>query len=323
MIRDLINNKLLVRDMGLIEALWLIILSIALEVFVIIIPQLIGEFIFVQESNSMIFGIYNFAVGVIAKFVVLYVLIKIYTTEREPIKNYIDAMDDKKHMDGFGFVDESKPSTKLSSKEEMRVRRLMRFEYRVLSKEQVKSLYLPLALMVVLFRMFYDNSLAYLVEWAFPLQQWLIDAFDNMTVIPVLGIISIVFVAPITEEILFRGLLLKGMLKRVNFKFAIFTSAMLFALIHFNFAQGINAFFLGIMVSVVYYYTNSLKLAIYIHFINNGFVLTFGALSEVIHEFLPETIQYGIGIGFLFVFIYYLNVVIRRRIKDIDGDIIA
>ena len=80
--------------------------------------------------------------------------------------------------------------------------------------------------------------------------------------------------APIFEELLFRGIILNGLLNRYkgNQKKAILYSAIIFGVVHFNIPQGINAFMIGIILGGIYYYTGSMKLAIFAHFINNLFV---------------------------------------------------
>lgn len=78
--------------------------------------------------------------------------------------------------------------------------------------------------------------------------------------------------APIFEEILYRGIFLNGLLKKYNYKKAIIFSALIFAIAHLNLPQGINAFFLGIIIGLVYYYTSSVYLCISMHFVNNFLV---------------------------------------------------
>lgn len=77
--------------------------------------------------------------------------------------------------------------------------------------------------------------------------------------------------APIFEELFFRGILLNGFLSKYKKspKKAIIYSSIIFAVIHLNIPQGINAFIGGIILGGIYYYTKSMKLAMFAHFINN------------------------------------------------------
>ena len=53
---------------------------------------------------------------------------------------------------------------------------------------------------------------------------------------------------------------------------------MVFGLVHLNIPQGINAFIGGIILGFIYYYTKSMKLSIFAHFINN--LITFVPVPE-------------------------------------------
>ena len=76
--------------------------------------------------------------------------------------------------------------------------------------------------------------------------------------------------APIFEEWLCRGMVLRGLLTKMKPCWAIVVSALFFALIHLNPWQALNAFIIGVVMGVVYYRTGSLLLTMLIHFVNNG-----------------------------------------------------
>lgn len=83
--------------------------------------------------------------------------------------------------------------------------------------------------------------------------------------------IQVVITAPILEELLFRGIILNGLLSKYkkNYKKAIIISALIFGIAHLNIPQGVNAFIIGIIIGGIYYCTGSMKLSIFAHFINN------------------------------------------------------
>jgi membrane protease YdiL (CAAX protease family) len=76
------------------------------------------------------------------------------------------------------------------------------------------------------------------------------------------GILATIFlaniVAPLTEELLFRGLILRGFLQTYSSRRSIFLSAALFALFHLNPWQAIGAFILGGVFGWWYVHTRSL-----------------------------------------------------------------
>ena len=76
--------------------------------------------------------------------------------------------------------------------------------------------------------------------------------------------------APIFEEWMCRGMVLRGLLTKMKPVWAIVISALFFAVIHANPWQALNAFLLGLLMGYVYYKTGSLILTMLIHFVNNG-----------------------------------------------------
>lgn len=79
-----------------------------------------------------------------------------------------------------------------------------------------------------------------------------------------------VICAPILEEIIFRGIIQKGMINNgVKPANAIFISAVVFGLVHGNPWQFVGAVLLGSVLGLVYYKTKSLLMPILLHAFNN------------------------------------------------------
>lgn len=77
-------------------------------------------------------------------------------------------------------------------------------------------------------------------------------------------------IVPLAEELCFRGAVLRTLYDRYgDITFAIFVSSILFALIHFNFRQGVGAFCIGTLLGWLYYKTNSIIPGLIIHSYNN------------------------------------------------------
>ena len=87
------------------------------------------------------------------------------------------------------------------------------------------------------------------------------------------ALLSVSVFAPLFEEWLCRGLVLRGLMKNMNPTGAILVSAAFFAILHMNPWQAIPAFLLGILFGYVYYRTGSLKLTMLMHCVNNTFSL--------------------------------------------------
>ncbi len=87
------------------------------------------------------------------------------------------------------------------------------------------------------------------------------------------GLITIVIVGPVTEELLFREAIAGEMLRRGATPWlAIGVSALAFSAAHLNLAQGCYAFPLGILLGIIYYKTGGIVLTSLLHILNNGFV---------------------------------------------------
>lgn len=81
--------------------------------------------------------------------------------------------------------------------------------------------------------------------------------------------ITIIIAAPILEELIFRGIILDGLLKKYSPVKSIVISSILFGVVHLNPWQFIAAFTIGSFSGWVYYKTRKLTLSILIHYTNN------------------------------------------------------
>ena len=102
-------------------------------------------------------------------------------------------------------------------------------------------------------------------------------------------LLSVSVFAPFFEEWLCRGIILRGLLKKVGPTWAIVISAAVFGLIHGNIWQAIPAFLIGCLLGYVYYKTGSLKLTMLMHCVNNTLAVLFSripGLEDV--EFFAE-----------------------------------
>lgn len=103
------------------------------------------------------------------------------------------------------------------------------------------------------------------------LENWMEELFMGMSK-NVLGFLAIGVFGPICEEIVFRGGIMRPLLKKgLNPWVAILVSAFIFGMAHGNPAQVPFAGFLGVVFGVVYYRTGSLVLTTLCHILNNSF----------------------------------------------------
>ena len=93
-------------------------------------------------------------------------------------------------------------------------------------------------------------------------------------------LISVSVFAPLFEEWLCRGIVLRGLLTKMNPAWAIVVSAAFFAVLHMNPWQALPAFILGVLFGYVYYKTGSLKLTMLMHFTNNTMSAIFSKIPQ-------------------------------------------
>jgi len=137
------------------------------------------------------------------------------------------------------------------------------------------------ALIIIGFRLAYDNSLIYWVN-NMPMPDVINKAFQEIAISPIILIITVTIIAPVYEEVIFRGILLKGMASKINPIVALVVSALFFALVHLNIPQGINAFLLGLIIGAIYLDTGSIYLCIFAHFLNNSLGVSISGAFQLI-----------------------------------------
>lgn len=130
--------------------------------------------------------------------------------------------------------------------------------------------------------------------------------------------------APFFEEWLCRGVVLRGMLKKVKPSWAIVISALFFALIHMNLWQAVPAFLLGLLFGYVYYKTGSLKLVMLMHFANNTMALILSLIPSLKDaEHYTDVLSpwaFG-GVYLAAVVIIVFGVILMKGIPQKEGDL--
>jgi len=86
------------------------------------------------------------------------------------------------------------------------------------------------------------------------------------------GYLAVGVLAPVVEEMVFRGAILRTLLKCFSHRWhwtAILISALLFGLVHGNAAQFAHALLIGLLLGWTYYRTDSIIPGIVLHWVNN------------------------------------------------------
>lgn len=96
------------------------------------------------------------------------------------------------------------------------------------------------------------------------------------------GYFAVGIMAPIAEEAVFRGAILRSLLSSIRPWTAIALSALLFALIHMNPAQMPHAFLVGLLLGWIYWRTGSILPTILFHWVNNS-------VAYAIYNIIPQS----------------------------------
>jgi membrane protease YdiL (CAAX protease family) len=102
---------------------------------------------------------------------------------------------------------------------------------------------------------------------------------------PWLAVLAIVILAPIAEEIFFRGVVFNAFLREGGRRWAFIGSSALFAAIHLSLVALIPIFLLGLALAWVYHRTNNLLAPIVMHMVVNGASVAIALLMR--YEVIP------------------------------------
>ena len=108
-----------------------------------------------------------------------------------------------------------------------------------------------------------------------PVSDWVIESVRRMMQGGLPSVVTICVLAPVVEEMLFRGVFLRSFLQRYGPWRAILLSSLLFGLVHFDPGHMILATLLGIALGWLYYATRSLWPSVIAHAFQNAGVMLY------------------------------------------------
>ncbi len=115
----------------------------------------------------------------------------------------------------------------------------------------------------------FGRALYALLNCISPEPEWLDDSLD-MRLDPAGAYVLAVLVAPVTEELLFRGLILRGFVRNYGATVAIAASALMFALLHVSPWRLVSVAVDGAFMAWLVIRTRSLIPALLMHAVGNG-----------------------------------------------------
>ncbi|MCE1197888.1 MAG: CPBP family intramembrane metalloprotease [Marinilabiliales bacterium] len=137
----------------------------------------------------------------------------------------------------------------------------------------------PLMVLAILLALvplqFYMNLISAGIDKALPPPSWFLELFNRIFQSDYGiwgGIFRVALLAPVVEELIFRGVIFSGFLRNYRPGWAIFFSSLLFALFHLNPWQLGPTFLLGLLLGLVRWRTGSLLASIFTHALHNSMV---------------------------------------------------
>lgn len=182
-----------------------------------------------------------------------------------------------------------------------------------------------LSFIIIFFLIFAFNIVTEPLSSWMGVPEFIKDVMQNMKENPLTAFISVAVFAPLFEEVLCRGIILRGLLHYYSPWKAILWSAAMFAVMHLNPWQAIPAFLIGGLMGWIYYKTRSLWATIFIHFLNNSFSFAITVLfpelpdDATFSSIIPGNyyyITYTIALLFTVGAIYLMNQKYDKPISD-------
>ncbi|WP_028863235.1 CPBP family intramembrane glutamic endopeptidase [Psychromonas aquimarina] len=146
-----------------------------------------------------------------------------------------------------------------------------------------------------------------------------LDMLNRMMSSGFITIIAICVIAPLLEEMLFRGIILRGFLSHYSPKKSIILSALLFGIFHLNLYQIPAAFFLGCFFGGLYYFSRSLWPSIFAHAIYNGgiYMLSMNNTNEF-NSFITNIITFIVSLCGILLLARIFNIKLNLYIRKLD-----
>lgn len=126
------------------------------------------------------------------------------------------------------------------------------------------------------FYLLLDKTLDPIFESIFPMSEAdYQDTLKTLRASPVSSFFRVCIIAPIVEELLTRGYILKGLYKSQGPLTALLVSSLLFAVLHFNMVQTASAFICAMILGILYTKTGSIFSCILAHSLYNALSLRY------------------------------------------------
>lgn len=139
-----------------------------------------------------------------------------------------------------------------------------------------------------------------------PMPEFFVKIFEQALSHDFPTLLLIVIIAPVMEELFFRGIILDGLLENYSPQKSILWSSLLFGLAHLNPWQFIPALILGLLIGWVYWKTKSLLNCMFIHFsVNLSGTILFVTMNDA-----TATMQQAVNNTFLYLLLLVFSLIV-------------
>lgn len=149
----------------------------------------------------------------------------------------------------------------------------------------------------------------YLLEIFPPLS--FISGYNVSDSIMALGVLATIFLSPIVEELLFRGVFYNRLKIIVPTLFSVLISSLLFASLH-SYGSVISAFIFGLCMSILYIKTDNILVPMFAHFLNNLLAEIIVVMDPTHIIFTNDTVIITISILAIVSFVIISNFLIKE-----------
>jgi uncharacterized protein len=156
-------------------------------------------------------------------------------------------------------------------------------------------LLLPPLLLITPALVFGTSWLIQGLQWLLPLSAWEESTFERMADSGLAMLVAVCVLAPVLEEMLFRGVMLRAFLLRYPRGLAIGASALIFGFAHLNVYQFVVGVVMGSVNGWLYERTRSLLPCITLHAAFNGLVTLLSTLDADTAELADASAVAGMG----------------------------
>ena len=137
------------------------------------------------------------------------------------------------------------------------------------------------------------------------------------------SVLMLAVLAPVMEEVLFRGILLESVREKYSSGRAIVVSALMFGVIHIIPQQVVNAFVIGLILGFIYVRTDSLWPVIIIHALNNAMAYVIMQWSDganiTVRSLIENDTIYAVVYGVALVVFVVSGYMVWRSIEKINS----